>query len=189
MVKSAGIIPFRERIYEDGRTELEFFVGRPWMSSDYYAFLKGGMEEDENVDETALREFKEESGLTLDDCESQMLIPLGWVQQNCRKMVFAFGLHYPNIDPKQCSSNLTQSGKPEIVDYAWMTYDELKQHTTRAHLQYYKKLIAMNNNSDSDEDVWMSCDDDFSDDEVEIEIVEINNGKRIVRTYDGKEKD
>ena len=147
MIKSAGIIPFRERQSADDSTkkELEFFVGRPWMTKEYYGFLKGGMEDGETVDETAIREFCEESGLTLSDCESQMLIPLGWVQQNCRKTVFAYGLHYPNIDPKQCSSNLCPSGKPEIVEYRWMTYDELKDCTSTAHLLFYEKLIALNN--------------------------------------------
>ena len=145
MNRSAGIIPFRDRLTADEKStnELEFFVGSPWQSSDYAAFLKGSVEEGESIDETALREFREESGLTLEDCESQMLIPLGWVRQNSQKMVFAYGLHYPNIDPDKCFSNLCPSGKPEIINYAWMTYDELKDNTSRPHLQFYQKLIKM----------------------------------------------
>ena len=143
--KSAGIIPFRNKVSSDGQEtdELEFFVGRPWENSDYAAFLKGGIEDGENIEDTAIREFKEESGLPMNDCNMQMLIPLGWVRQNSQKKVFAFGLHYPNINPDVCFSNLCPNGKPEIVKYEWVTYDEIKNRTSKPHLLYYEKLIEL----------------------------------------------
>lgn len=146
MKKSAGIIPFRETLSAEGKRELEFFVGRPWETSDYTAFLKGGMEVGEEIDETAVREFTEESGVSLENCDSSMLIPLGWVRQNSTKDVFAFGLHYPNINPEECHSNLCPSGKPEIVKYEWVTYDELKDRTCKKHLVFYQKLIELYKN-------------------------------------------
>lgn len=75
MIYSCGIIPFR--VNDMG--ELEFFVGHPGGNyqgqENYWAFLKGTVENDESWAETAIREFKEETGLTLEDCESKLLIP------------------------------------------------------------------------------------------------------------------
>ena len=64
MSTSAGIIPYR---INNGH--IEFFVGHPggpyWKNNPYYAFLKGGLEEGEDSFMAAIREFKEESGLSL----------------------------------------------------------------------------------------------------------------------------
>lgn len=140
-MESAGIIPFRVR--EDN--EVEFFVGHPGgYHKNYWAFLKGGVEMGETQVDAAIREFKEESGLTLDDCASQMLIPLGQVNQNQRKVAIAYGLHYPNINPSECYSNMCDNlCVPEIDAYRWMTYDELKECTHPTHLIFYEKLIQM----------------------------------------------
>ena len=74
MKYSAGIIPFR---INKETNELEFFVGHPggywWKNKNYWAFLKGNVENGENWQETALREFKEESGLSMEDYESQII--------------------------------------------------------------------------------------------------------------------
>lgn len=147
MKYSAGIIPFRIR--KDGK--MEFFVGHPggngWKNKNYWAYLKGGVENNESYSDTALREFKEESGLTLEDCESSMLIPLGTSMQNPRKTVIAFGLHYPNIDISKCHSNMADNGEClEIDGYRWMTYDELEKCTHPTHLVFYNKLLELNNN-------------------------------------------
>ena len=65
MIYSAGIIPFRR----NNNGETEFFVGHPggemWKNRNYWAFLKGGVEEGETWQDTALREFTEESGVSL----------------------------------------------------------------------------------------------------------------------------
>lgn len=145
---SAGIIPFR--INEDN--EMEFFVGHPggifWENKDYWAFLKGGVEKGESWSDAAIREFKEESGLSMDDCKSSMLIPLGTTLQNSKKTVAAYGLHYPNIDPNECKSNIADNGlNPEIDKYRWMTYNKLKQVTHKMHLVFYEKLLQMNDNN------------------------------------------
>lgn len=147
MKYSAGIIPFRE----NKKGELEFFVGHPggasWSQRNYWAYLKGGVEKGEDYSTTAIREFKEESGLSMKDCPSDMLIPLGSVLQNPRKTVVAFGLYYPNIDPSECHSNMADNGlNPEIDKYQWMTYEELKKCTHPQHLHFYEKLIEMNKN-------------------------------------------
>lgn len=140
---SCGIIPFRKN--ESG--EMEFFLGHPcgnWGGQkELWMFLKGAVEGDETWSDTALREFKEETGLTMEDCESGMLIPLGSVQQNHHKIAVAFGLHYPNIDPSKCFSNMVDDVTPEIDRYRWMTYDEVCKYTHHTHIWFYDQLIDM----------------------------------------------
>ena len=142
MIYSAGIIPFR--INKDTE-EIEFFVGHPgghkWNTKNYWAFLKGHVEKDESWVTAAIREFKEESGLSMEECDPNMLIPLGAVQQNAHKTVIAFGLHYPDISPDECESNLTEEGFPEIDLYRWMTFKELKDNTHPTHFNFYEQII------------------------------------------------
>lgn len=145
MKYSAGIIPFR---INEINNELEFFVGHPggygWQNKNYWAFLKGNVENNENWQETAIREFKEESGLDMNDCESQMLIPLGTVLQNPSKTAIAFALHYPNIDPSKCHSNFIEDGiTPEIDKYRWINYDNIKNLTHKTHMVFYEKIKKM----------------------------------------------
>ena len=148
MKYSAGIIPFR---LNETTNEVEFFVGHPggygWQNKNYWMYLKGNVENNESWQEAAIREFKEESGLTMEDCESQLLIPLGSVLQNPSKTAIAFALHYPNIDPKLCKSNLIEdSTTPEIDEYRWVGFDALKMITHKTHLVFYEKIINMLNN-------------------------------------------
>lgn len=146
MIHSCGIIPFR--VNADGK--MEFFVGHPggWKR-DYWAMLKGQMEDGENASESAVREFTEESGVDLSSCRSQMLIPLGSVMQNPKKMVTAFGLHFPEIDPEKCHSNMADNGlNPEIDSYRWMTMDELAHKTHATHIVFYEKLLSMAENEE-----------------------------------------
>lgn len=141
---SAGIIPFRKN--DNGN--VEFFVGHPggtgWEWRDYWAYLKGGVEGDETWEDTAWREFNEESGLNLNEELKKNLIPLGTSKQNKHKIVIAYGLYYPNIDPSKCFSNLADNGvTPEIDRYAWFTLDELKERTHPMHIEFYKQIIQM----------------------------------------------
>lgn len=143
MKTSCGIIPFRKN--KNG--QMEFFVGH--AGGDYpnqrnlWMFLKGAVEEGETWVETALREFKEETGLPMDDCEMGMLIPLGSVQQNPHKIAVAFGLNYPNIDPNTCSSNMADEVTPEIDKYCWMTYDDICKYTHHTHIGFYDQIMDM----------------------------------------------
>ena len=146
MITSAGIIPFR--VNDQG--ELEFFVGHPGGNhnkfSDYWAFLKGCVEENEDEGEAAIREFKEETGLTMEDCPSDTLYYLGRTQQNKYKIVVAYALLYPNINPTECYSNLAEDGvTPEIDRYAWMTLDRLAPCTHPSHIQFYDEIKRIYN--------------------------------------------
>jgi len=137
MKRSVGIIPVK---VVDG--ELLFFVGHPggWQR-EYWAYMKGGVNKGEDEKQTALREFKEESGVDLSGKMSE-LVWLGFVKQNPNKTVGAFYLFVDDIDPDKCFSNLIEDGfTPEIDRYKWMRYDELKPVTNKAHIQFYDKII------------------------------------------------
>lgn len=142
MVHSAGIIPFRQRIDEGG---LEFFVGHPGgMRRNYWAFLKGRIEEGESTMDAAIREFSEESGVSESAIREKTLIPLGSVMQTSHKMVTAFGAEFRDINATDCRSNRVEGSEiPEIDAYRWMTYDELKHVTCPAHLLFYSTLEKM----------------------------------------------
>lgn len=142
MLYSSGIIPFRRN--DSGI--IEFFLGHPggldnsWK--DYWAYLKGAVEGEETWSETAIREFKEESGLEMKGITKNDLIPLGVVKQNKTKNAVAFGLYYPNIKPSECFSNMADNGlNPEIDRYAWLTFEEVKKYTHPTHITFYEQII------------------------------------------------
>lgn len=144
MEYSCGIIPFRK----NANGEVEFFVGHPggqgeeWQN--YWAYLKGCAKGEETWVETALREFKEESGLSLEGITKNNLFELGAIQQNKRKIAVAFALHYPNIKVEDCVSNIAEEGdSPEIDRYCWMTLEQLKDKTHPTHIGFYKQIIEM----------------------------------------------
>ena len=144
MQYSAGIIPFRI----NKEKEIEFLVGHPggkkWEKQNYWAFLKGGVEEGEDWATTALREFSEESGIDLKDIDKNILIPLGTTIQNPKKTVIAYGLYYPNIDISKCFSNIADNcTHPEIDKYRWMKYNEIINCTHKKHLIFYEKLLTL----------------------------------------------
>ena len=144
MQYSAGIIPFR--INNDGN--MEFFVGHPggkkWEKQNYWAFLKGGVEKDEDWVHAALREFNEESGMLIKN--EHILIPLGSTLQNPKKTVIAYGIYYPELEPNKCFSNIADNcTHPEIDKYKWMEYEEIINCTHKKHIIFYEKLVKLEN--------------------------------------------
>ena len=143
MATSCGIIPFR--INDKG--QYEFFVGHPGgkynAKNDYWALLKGGCEnEDDSLEETAIREFQEESSYILTDDDKRHLIYLGSVKQNPHKTVHAYGMYIKDIDCSKCHSNLCPDGvTPEIDKYQWMTWADLEPRTHKTHKVFYFRII------------------------------------------------
>ena len=141
---SAGIIPFRF----NKKGQCEFFLGHPggkfWAKKNYWALLKGGVEEGENWLAAAKREFGEESGFSLEGHTDNEFIPLGTTVQNSKKTVIAYGLEvaYDEINPDECFSNLCDDKKtPEMDKYRWFTATELLPITHKSHIIFYKKLL------------------------------------------------
>lgn len=142
MRKSVGIIP-----YKIVNGKLMFFVGHPGgCRHNYWAYMKGGIEGHEEEIDTALREFREESGVDLSSRKSD-LVYLGQVKQNPKKKVSAFSIEVDDIDPNKCHSNLCKNGVTREIDkYRWMTWDTLKPLTHRQHIIFYEKIINEYNN-------------------------------------------
>lgn len=153
---SAGIIPYRR--CEDN--EIRFFVGHPGgpyqKFTRYMAFLKGNIERGEDIKHGAVREFQEESGVSLKPYEIESLKYLGSVKQNKKKRVHAFSLNM-DIDETKCSSNRCMiefplnSGNeieiPEIDEYRWLTFSELKGVTNKNHIRFYEEILRDVDNS------------------------------------------
>lgn len=147
MEYSSGIILYRWR-KEDG--EAEFFVCTPdgpyWENRELWNFPKGHLEENETPFETALREFKEETNLSLDPYETHYCFH-GKIQQNKRKIVYVFSREWWGEDTSCCFSNNTTTeynGKivehAEIKDYRWMTYSELVDKGMKCYLPIFKEI-------------------------------------------------
>lgn len=144
MKTSCGIIPFRNT--EDGN--IEVFVGKnSGMGGAYktdWMFLKGCAEDGESWQDAAVREFQEETGITLSKEEIKSLMALGNVQQNAHKYVVAFALYKPDIDPSKCFSNLIEGGtSPEIDMYRWMTCEDIVKCTHPTHVQFYNQIVDL----------------------------------------------
>lgn len=139
MKHSAGIIPFK--IVQGN---ILFFLGHPGgRYPNKWSLLKGNIEEGETAMATALREFHEESGISLDMCQGDMFY-LATVQHNHEKQVTAFAIDMTkwfDIDPSKCSSNLCEYGWPEIDKYAWFTLQQVKCLTIAAHMPFYDTIV------------------------------------------------
>ena len=142
MQHSAGIIPYK---FEDG--EIKFFLGHPGgpmnRNKDYWALLKGTMENGEDVLETAIREFQEESGLRLDtDKVKEHLWLVGTIKQRKDKIVTAYAMEVDDIDPKKCFSNMVpDEGFPEMDRYGWFTMDELRKVSLKSNIWFYEEIL------------------------------------------------
>lgn len=142
MTISAGIIAYA---YYNG--EIMFFVGHPGGNrNDYWSMLKGQHDEGEELIDTALREFKEESTIDLYKYKDK-LVYLGDVQQSKYKTVHAFALnleHISSIDPKKCKSNMADNCPwPEIDKYRWMSYSDVISKTHKTHIDFYNKILEL----------------------------------------------
>lgn len=148
MKYSAGIIPYRY----NNQGELEFFLGHPggkfWSKKNYWAYLKGGVEKGENWFTAAKREFEEESGFSLADCNDGDFIPLGTTLQNSKKTVIAYAIKIDYIDTEKCFSNLCEDNEtPEIDKYGWFDFDTTLNVTNKSHIIFYERIkdILTNN--------------------------------------------
>ena len=142
MLYSAGIIPYRKT----PKGKVEFFVGHPgvtsWENKPYWAFLKGCVEGDEEWPHCAVREFCEESGISPDVFKDKELQALGSVRQNRQKVVIAYAVEFPDIDPQKCFSNMADNGlNYEIDGYKWMEYDDLRKYTHPTHMCFYDEIM------------------------------------------------
>ena len=127
---SAGILPWRR-----GEGGLQVFLARMggpfWQGREAgaWSIVKGELAEGEEALAAALREFREETGLAVEGD----LVPLTPVRQAGGKVVHAWAVEAPGLDPAAVRSNTFPvewprgSGKfrqyPEIERAAWLTHE------------------------------------------------------------------
>ncbi len=142
MHHSAGIIPYK---FVDG--EILFFLGHPGgpmnAKRNYWALLKGTMENGEDSLDTAIREFQEESGLKLDGSAKERLWLVGTVKQRSDKIVTAYAMEVDDIDCEKCHSNLVQGENfPEMDRYRWLTIEEVRGVVSKTNRWFYEEILS-----------------------------------------------
>ncbi len=109
MKKSAGILIYRRR----GK-KIEVLLIHPggpfWENKDenIWSIPKGQIEEGESLLDSAVREFKEETGLEIDDKDLERIFYLGEVKSRTGKRVSVFALERDFGDKLEVSSNLIE---------------------------------------------------------------------------------
>jgi predicted NUDIX family NTP pyrophosphohydrolase len=150
MTTSAGLILFRER---DG--ELEVLLGHMggpfWARKDAGAWSipKGELDEDEDPQAGALREFAEELGCAPPDGP---LVELGEIRQKGGKRVIAFALQ-GDFDPADLQPGTFEmqwpprSGRmqefPELDRVAWMRLPEAIEKVVRGQVALLERLAQL----------------------------------------------
>lgn len=144
---SAGIIAYRRG------SQLEFLLGHPggpyWSQKDagVWSIPKGELSEGEDHRTAAIREFSEETGVTV----KGQLIPLSPIVQKSKKIVHAWGVEL-TLDPTTLKCNLfsiewpPKSGKfqefPEMDKFTYFTLAEAKLKINPAQIPLLEELAA-----------------------------------------------
>jgi predicted NUDIX family NTP pyrophosphohydrolase len=144
---SAGIL-----LYQIRNNRLEVFVahpGGPYLKNKdegVWSIPKGEVEAEEDLLSTAVREFSEETGISL----SGDFIPLGYVKQRGGKTVYAWACQYhekevPRITSNECEIEWPpRSGKkikiPEIDRAEFFDADTAREKINPAQAEFIDRL-------------------------------------------------
>jgi len=136
------------------RHRVEVFIARPggpWFPNrerDIWTIPKGEVEPGEEKLDAAIREFREEVGLTA----SPPYIELGWIRQKGGKTIFAWAFEGDFDESKPIRSNMVEiewppgSGRrkrwPEIVQAKFYGIDEAREHLKQAQHPLLDRLNA-----------------------------------------------
>jgi predicted NUDIX family NTP pyrophosphohydrolase len=146
MRTSCGVL-----VYRRGPSGIEFFLVHPggpvWAKRDegVWTIPKGEPETGEQPEETARREFEEETGFPIDAA----LTAIGTVQQKSGKIVYGFAAEM-DIDPARLKSNTFEmewpprSGVrrefPEIDRGAWFSREDAKLKINPAQRAFIERV-------------------------------------------------
>jgi predicted NUDIX family NTP pyrophosphohydrolase len=142
MKKSAGILIYRKK---NGKSQV-FLVhpGGPfWENKDLnsWSIPKGEIENEEDLKNTALREFKEETGIVLTDEDKEKIFYLGEVKSK-NKIVYVFALEKDLGDDIKIKSNLVKTEFGEFPEVDKGEYFDLEVAKEKL-VSYQKDLIKM----------------------------------------------
>ncbi len=146
--KSAGLL-----MYSLKNGDIKFFLvhpGGPFFANKdegYWSIPKGIPEDNEQLLDTAKREFKEETGLDYGDD----FIPLGTVNQKNNKTVHAWAFRTEIDNPVEITCNTCQvewppnSGRkitiPEVDKGNFFSEDEAKKKINSAQAEFIDRLL------------------------------------------------
>ena len=152
--KSAGLL-----MYSVNKGEIKFFLvhpGGPFFANKdegYWGIPKGIPEENEQLLDTAKREFKEETGLNFDD----NFIPLGTVKQKNNKTVHAWAFKTDMDNPVEITCNTCQvewppnSGSritiPEVDKGKFFDEEEARKKINSAQIEFIERLLVILKNN------------------------------------------
>ncbi|GEJ44443.1 NUDIX domain-containing protein [Chryseobacterium sp. ON_d1] len=146
MKTSAGILLFKKE-----KDSLYYFLVHPggpfWKNKDLgsWSIPKGEILPDENPLDRALKEFKEETGKTIDGA----FIELSPIQQKGGKTVYAWALD-SDLETSDLYSNTfplewpPKSGKimkvPEVDRWEWFSSEDAQRHINEAQKDFITQL-------------------------------------------------
>jgi predicted NUDIX family NTP pyrophosphohydrolase len=147
--RSAGLVMFT--LKDDNLKILLVHPGGPFFTKKdggYWGIPKGLIENDENILDAAIREFKEETGIKPEG----EYIPLGEIKQNSGKIVHAWAIEVKDDSLSNFKSNTFElewppgSGKkrnfPEVDKCEFFTLEEIEKKITPSQIPLINNLKA-----------------------------------------------
>jgi predicted NUDIX family NTP pyrophosphohydrolase len=140
MKKSSGILIYRKK---NGKVQV-FLVhpGGPfWKNKDLnsWSIPKGEIENEEDLKNTALREFEEETGIVLTDEDKEKIFYFGEVKSK-NKIVYVFALEKDLGDEIKIKSNLVKTEFEEFPEVDKGEYFDLE--IAKEKLIDYQKILT-----------------------------------------------
>jgi predicted NUDIX family NTP pyrophosphohydrolase len=142
MKKSAGILIYRKK-----NGKIQIFLVHPggpfWKNKDLnsWSIPKGEVENEEDLKNTAIREFEEETGIVLTDEDKEKIFYLGEVKSK-NKIVYVFALEKDLGGEIKIKSNLVKTEFGEFPEIDKGEYFDLEVAKEKL-VNYQKKLIEM----------------------------------------------
>jgi predicted NUDIX family NTP pyrophosphohydrolase len=142
MKKSAGILIYRKK-----NGNIQIFLIHPggpfWKNKDLnsWSIPKGEIENEENLKDTAIREFEEETGIVLTNKDKENIFYLGEVK-NKNKIVYIFALEKDLGDEVKVQSNLVKTKFGEFPEVDKGQYFNLEEAINKL-VSYQKNLIKI----------------------------------------------
>ena len=142
MKKSAGILIYRKK-----NRNIQIFLVHPggpfWKNKDLnsWSIPKGEIENKEDLKDTAIREFEEETGIVLTNKDKENIFYLGEVK-NKNKIVYIFVLEKDLGDKVKIKSNLVKTKFGEFPEVDKGQYFNLEEAINKL-VSYQKNLIKI----------------------------------------------